>query len=153
MRGFNSQKRRGLGYLLNILHPISHLVVAHVVDILDEGIVFLPEGHPEAGLKPILKYSLGLNTFLMSCCSDTYFVSLILSLTKAWIHCNVVTASSWLHRWSLHWFTGAVKNFHKNNFSCFSSLYRANMLVLERARSRPIGSESYSSAGVTMVAL
>merc|ERR1719370_447970 len=34
--------------LLNILHPLSHLLVAHVIDILDEGIVLLPEGHPEA---------------------------------------------------------------------------------------------------------
>ena len=35
-------------YLLDILHPLSHLLVAHVVDILDEGVVLLPEGHPEA---------------------------------------------------------------------------------------------------------
>ena len=35
-------------YLLDILHPLSHLLVAHVIDILDEGIVLLPEGHPEA---------------------------------------------------------------------------------------------------------
>ena len=35
-------------YLLHILHPLSHLLVAHVIDILDEGIVLLPEGHPEA---------------------------------------------------------------------------------------------------------
>jgi len=34
--------------LLDILHPLSHLLVAHVIDILDEGIVLLPEGHPEA---------------------------------------------------------------------------------------------------------
>ena len=31
--------------LLNILHPLGHLVVAHVVDILDKGIVLLPERH------------------------------------------------------------------------------------------------------------
>ena len=32
-------------HLLNILHPLSHLGVAHVVDILDEGVVLLPERH------------------------------------------------------------------------------------------------------------
>ena len=32
-------------YLLDILHPLSHLGVAHVVDILDEGVVLLPERH------------------------------------------------------------------------------------------------------------
>merc|ERR1719429_320359 len=31
--------------LLDILHPLSHLGVAHVVDILDEGVVLLPERH------------------------------------------------------------------------------------------------------------
>ena len=36
-------------YLFDILHPLGHLLVAHVVDILDEGVVLLPEGHPEAG--------------------------------------------------------------------------------------------------------
>ena len=32
-------------YLLDILHPLGHLGVAHVVDILDEGVVLLPERH------------------------------------------------------------------------------------------------------------
>merc|ERR1719158_2351537 len=36
--------------LLNILHPLSHLAVAHLVDLLDELIVFLPESHLGAGL-------------------------------------------------------------------------------------------------------
>ena len=31
--------------LLNILHPLGHLGVAHVVDILDEGVILLPERH------------------------------------------------------------------------------------------------------------
>ena len=31
--------------LFNILHPLGHLGVAHVVDILDEGVVLLPERH------------------------------------------------------------------------------------------------------------
>ena len=38
-------------YLLYVLHPLGHLLVAHVVDLLDEGIVLLPEGHPRAGLE------------------------------------------------------------------------------------------------------
>ena len=140
--------------------------MAHVVDILDEGIVFLPEGHPEAGLKSILKYSVRLNIVLIFfgfyTCSVTHtfsyshiltslILSLTLSLEKAWIHYNVVTASSRLHRRSLHWFTGAVKNFQENTFSC--GLKRANMLALELARSILMGSKSFSSAGVTMVAL
>merc|ERR1719362_184972 len=36
--------------LLNVLHPLSHLGVAHLVDLLDELIVFLPESHLGAGL-------------------------------------------------------------------------------------------------------
>ena len=36
--------------LLDILHPLGHLLVAHVVDILDEVVVFLPERHNEAAL-------------------------------------------------------------------------------------------------------
>ena len=31
--------------LLNILHPLGHLEVPHLVDLLDEGIVLLPERH------------------------------------------------------------------------------------------------------------
>ena len=31
--------------LLDILHPLQHLGVAHVVDILDEVVVLLPESH------------------------------------------------------------------------------------------------------------
>jgi hypothetical protein len=38
-------------YLFDVLHPLCHLLVAHVVDLLDEGIVLLPEGHPRAGLE------------------------------------------------------------------------------------------------------
>ena len=37
-------------YLFHILHPLSHLAVAHFVDLLDELIVFLPESHLGAGL-------------------------------------------------------------------------------------------------------
>jgi len=36
--------------LLDILHPLGHLLVAHVVDILDEMVVLLPERHLQAGL-------------------------------------------------------------------------------------------------------
>merc|ERR1719295_1129283 len=36
--------------LLNILHPLGHLCVAHLIDFLDELIVFLPESHLGAGL-------------------------------------------------------------------------------------------------------
>ena len=32
--------------LLNVLHPLSHLAVAHLIDLLDELVVFLPERHP-----------------------------------------------------------------------------------------------------------
>ena len=38
-------------YFLNIFHPLGHLAVAHLIDLFDELIVFLPERHPEAGLK------------------------------------------------------------------------------------------------------
>ena len=31
--------------LLDVLHPLEHLLVAHVVDILDEMVVLLPESH------------------------------------------------------------------------------------------------------------
>ncbi len=31
--------------LLHILHPLEHLLVADVVDILDEVVVLLPESH------------------------------------------------------------------------------------------------------------
>ena len=31
--------------LLNILHPFGHLEVPHLIDLLDEGIVLLPERH------------------------------------------------------------------------------------------------------------
>ena len=31
--------------LLHILHPLQHLGVPHVIDILDEVVVLLPEGH------------------------------------------------------------------------------------------------------------
>ena len=36
--------------LLHILHPFQHLLLAHVVDILDERIVLLPERHLEGVL-------------------------------------------------------------------------------------------------------
>ena len=31
--------------LLHVLHPLGHLGVPHVVDLLDEGVVLLPERH------------------------------------------------------------------------------------------------------------
>lgn len=31
--------------LFHILHPFGHLGVPHVIDLLDEGIIFLPESH------------------------------------------------------------------------------------------------------------
>ena len=31
--------------LLHVLHPLQHLLLAHVVDILDERIILLPERH------------------------------------------------------------------------------------------------------------
>merc|ERR1719356_1829816 len=40
--------------LLNILHPLGHLAVAHLIDLLDELIVFLPERHIGAGLNSTL---------------------------------------------------------------------------------------------------
>ena len=33
--------------LLYILHPLGHILVAHVVDILDEAVILLPERHPD----------------------------------------------------------------------------------------------------------
>ena len=36
--------------LLNVLHPLGHLCMAHLIDFLDELIVFLPESHLGAGL-------------------------------------------------------------------------------------------------------
>merc|ERR1719402_2100575 len=41
--------------LLNVLHPLGHLAVAHLIDLLDELVVFLPERHLKAGLnQPLL---------------------------------------------------------------------------------------------------
>ena len=34
--------------LLHVLHPLGHLVVPHVVHLLDELVVLLPESHVEA---------------------------------------------------------------------------------------------------------
>ena len=31
--------------LLDVLHPLGHLGVAHLVDLLDEVVIFLPERH------------------------------------------------------------------------------------------------------------
>ena len=30
---------------LHILHPFCHLGVSHIVDLLDEGVIFLPKSH------------------------------------------------------------------------------------------------------------
>merc|ERR1719192_2186864 len=41
--------------LLNVLHPLGHLAVAHLIDLLNELVVFLPERHLKAGLnQPLL---------------------------------------------------------------------------------------------------
>merc|ERR1719429_47584 len=40
--------------LLNVLHPLGHLAVAHLIDLLDELVVFLPERHLGAGLNSTL---------------------------------------------------------------------------------------------------
>ena len=37
--------------LLNILHPLGHLGVAHLIDLLNEVVVFLPERHLDRWLK------------------------------------------------------------------------------------------------------
>ena len=34
---------------LNVVHPLDHLGVASVIDLLDEGVVLLPERHLGAG--------------------------------------------------------------------------------------------------------
>ena len=44
-RGVNLVRHYARDSLLHILHPFSHLVVAHIVHLLDEGIVLLPKGH------------------------------------------------------------------------------------------------------------
>ena len=41
--------------LLNVLHPLGHLAVAHLIDLFDELVVFLPERHLKAGLNQPLK--------------------------------------------------------------------------------------------------
>ena len=41
--------------LLNVLHPLGHLAVAHLIDLLNELVVFLPERHLKAGLNQPLK--------------------------------------------------------------------------------------------------
>ena len=46
------EKKNRRTNLLDILHPLSHLLVAHVVDILDEVVVLLPERHPDPCLVP-----------------------------------------------------------------------------------------------------
>ena len=57
-------------YLLDILHPLSHLLVAHVVDILDEGVVLLPEGHPKAAT--LRGWNNGMSTGKMVFVHDTW---------------------------------------------------------------------------------
>ena len=57
-------------YLLDILHPLSHLLVAHVVDILDEGVVLLPEGHPKAAT--LRGWNNGMSTRKMVFVHDTW---------------------------------------------------------------------------------
>ena len=41
--------------LLNVLHPLGHFAVAHLIDLLNELVVFLPERHLKAGLNQPLK--------------------------------------------------------------------------------------------------
>ena len=40
--------------LLNILHPLDHLGLPHDVDILDEGVVLLPERHGDGMLEVLV---------------------------------------------------------------------------------------------------
>ena len=40
--------------LFNVLHPLHHLGLSHNVDILDEGIIFLPERHLSSGVLTVL---------------------------------------------------------------------------------------------------
>merc|ERR1719412_424941 len=49
-RGVDLVRHDARDSLLNILHPLGHLCVAHLIDLLDELVVFLPERHLEAGL-------------------------------------------------------------------------------------------------------
>ena len=38
-------------YLLDIVHPLCHLLVTHVIDIFDEGVVLLPERHLDQAVR------------------------------------------------------------------------------------------------------
>mgnify|MGYP001223897383 CR=1 FL=1 len=48
-RGINLVGHDSGDGFLNILHPLGHLGVPHVVDFLDEGVVLLPERHGGCG--------------------------------------------------------------------------------------------------------
>ena len=37
--------------LLHVLHPLGHLGVAHLIDVLDEVVVLLPERHRGSGVE------------------------------------------------------------------------------------------------------
>merc|ERR1719211_56619 len=50
--------------LLHILHPLGHLQMPHLVHLLDEGIVLLPEGHCAVCLNPVIS--------LLKGCSDPW---------------------------------------------------------------------------------
>merc|ERR1711963_412224 len=51
--------------LLHILHPLGHLQMPHLVHLLDEGIVLLPEGHCAVCLNPVIS--------LLEGCSDPWW--------------------------------------------------------------------------------
>ena len=83
--------------LLNVLHPLSHLAVAHLIDLLDELVVFLPESHLEAGLNHPLKMKLNLQyiQFQSSIQPITIF-------TVASLFTNYFTSSSSSYPSTLH---------------------------------------------------
>ena len=65
--------------LLNVLHPLGHLCVAHLIDLLDELVVFLPESHLGAGLNHPLKSKLNLHHTLYLSFNESLFSLLLLS--------------------------------------------------------------------------
>ena len=71
--------------LLNILHPLGHLVVAHVVDILDKSIVLLPEAHLDQANNNWLKWGLETALALSMWKSSLPLFSLLL---WAWVLCS-----------------------------------------------------------------
>ena len=44
-RGIDSVSHDPGDRLFNIFHPFCHLGVSHIIDLLDEGVIFLPKSH------------------------------------------------------------------------------------------------------------